>query len=396
MATASTTQPAGDPVGTTARRPRRSVRWAALLCPFVVLAVVDVAGWTLGADWRRNYDVDIYLEATSRFLHGQDPYAYATARDLGFTYPPAALFLFAPLALLPKALALVTWHLVLLGSVLAATAWVARRFFPLTTPLVLLLAGLVVVATDPVSDSLHLGQLSPLVGIAGLAVVLGPPRTGAFLGGVGAALKLTPAGMVLGLLGGPQRTERVLRAVLAGLTVTALAALAAPHLSVRYWTSLVWDSGRVGGLGSGSNVSLTGLFAHLGLADRPAQVAGVAGSLLLAGLWLWRGRGARLHPLARATGAGVLVVLLVPVSWSHHALAMTLGLAVLALDRRWLPAALGALAWTLPLFEWAAELAAPWGPALQLVRPLSLVAMLWWTTRPGFACSATAGRPTTA
>jgi hypothetical protein len=73
-----------------------------------------------------------------------------------------------------------------------------------------------------------------------------------------------------------------------------------------------------------------------------------------------------------AVVVGSAVVLVTPVSWGHHGLAVSLGWALLAVRRRWPMAIAGAVSWSLPLFVWATEVPAEGKLPLQSIRPLSV------------------------
>jgi len=211
---------------------------------------------------------------------------------------------------------------------------------------------------------------------------------------VGAALKITPLADLAAIWLLPDRWRRAARVLGVAGALTALGFVLAPAASAFYWTSALWDTRRVGRTGTGSNTSLPGWFAHLGLADGPALVAGVLLTGLLGLGWWWHRRrsGSTPDQVDLAVAVGCLTLLASPVSWSHHGLAVCLGWAFLALRGRWAPAVLGAVIWTLPLFRWADELHGPGQAVLQSVRPLSVVWLLWLTL-PGRRAAPGRGDP---
>jgi alpha-1,2-mannosyltransferase len=93
-----TISPTVRPAGSTAVRTRRPQLLVAAALLFLIGCL-----W----HWPPNalqYDLRVYVVSAQAFLHGQDIYtahlAYPKDMALGFTYPPFAALLFAPVALL--------------------------------------------------------------------------------------------------------------------------------------------------------------------------------------------------------------------------------------------------------------------------------------------------------
>ncbi|MGZ4637090.1 glycosyltransferase family 87 protein [Oryzihumus sp.] len=346
--------------------------------PFAVVAALNLAGVTFSPAWRHGYDLAIYRESVHAWWATGSPYSWATQRGLGFTYPPVALLAFVPWALLNQSAA---WVLCVLLIAVAGTAfcrWWSRLVAPGASLATLSLGAAVLAVTDPVNDAMALGQVSPFIGAAAVAAVAAVPSRAGAWAGVGAAVKITPLADLAAFWFRPDRLRRTAYALGAALVLTLFGVLLAPAASWAYWTSALWDTRRVGRTGSASNTSLPGLFAHAGLADRPALLAGVGLTALLAvGWWALALRRHSPDRLDLALAAGVLTLLATPVSWSHHGLAVCLGWATLALRGRRLLALAGAVLWTLPVFELAGRLDGPLQLAVQSVRPLSAVLLLW-------------------
>jgi alpha-1,2-mannosyltransferase len=139
------------------------------------------------------------------------------------------------------------------------------------------------------------------------------------LTGLAAALKLTPAAFVLFFL--LRRAYRA--AATAGLSFAAATAagfvLAGPD-SARFWTSVVFQTGRIGGADAASNQCLQGLLARAGL--DPHTLPGTAAWLALSALVLmaaWRGmRYAASQPCLALSLNAFAALLISPISWSHH------------------------------------------------------------------------------
>jgi alpha-1,2-mannosyltransferase len=102
---------------------------------------------------------------------------------------------------------------------------------------------------------------------------------------------------------------------------------AGPAMWWRYWTDLLWQTDRVGSLGSGRNQSLAGLLTRLRNDDlhhagtaRPEVVLWAAAVALVLGVGLWRARRAWRagDELGGFTLTGLTGCLLSPISWTHH------------------------------------------------------------------------------
>ena len=104
-------------------RKRDIAGWAA----FGLLALTSAAQ-LLGGTFP--YDFEVCWRGARDFVSGANPYA---ARDLSYVYPPASLYLFAPLGLLPIELAGIVWGaLCWCSAAFAAGGWAARVGAPLT------------------------------------------------------------------------------------------------------------------------------------------------------------------------------------------------------------------------------------------------------------------------
>ena len=274
-------------------------------------------------------DLDVYRIGGRVWLHGGDLYGRLPATRAGtrlpFTYPPVAAVLLSPLALVPfpAAAALLT-----LGSV-ALLAVVLRVFLrrlggPAAGPS-WAIAWLLPPALflEPVRDNLAFGQVNiVLMALVTADCLAGEPRwpRGA-LTGLAAAVKLIPAAFVLFFL--LRRDWRA--AAWAGLsfaTTTAAGFAAAWHDSVRYWTSIVFQTGRPGGPAYYSNQSVLAVLARAGLG--PHATAGPAAWLALSAIVVMVAcRGMRRALAASEDGLALALnafaaLLISPVSWSHH------------------------------------------------------------------------------
>jgi len=342
-------------------------------------------------------DLGVYRLGGRTWLHGGNLYGQVLVipgARLPFTYPPAAAIVLAPLALLPMAAAgtvLTAGSLALLAVVLAVfcrglpgpaagpAAGPARAASGLWAAGWLLPAAL---ALEPVRSTLAYGQVNiVLMALVTLDALTEQPRwpRGA-LTGLAAALKLTPAAFVLFfLLRRDYRAAAVAGGSFAAVTAAAFA-LAGPD-SVRYWTAIVFQTGRIGGPATAANQSIVGVLARAGLDLRtlPGILTWLALSALVVAV---AGRGMR-HALAARQDCLALTLnafaalLISPVSWSHHWVWAAPGLLTLAsLARRHhrrlagAAAAAGLAIFTAAPQWWLAKFAGPapsWAPWQQAI-----------------------------
>ena len=302
-------------------------------------------------------DLDVYRTGARVLLHGGDLYGrlprLANGSKLPFTYPPFAALTFIPLALVGYSTA--NWLLTAVTiACVAVTLWCytaattgqagarMRRLLPWALPAALLL--------EPVRSTLTYGQINALLmALVTVDCLTRAPRWPRGIGvGIAAALKLTPAVFVLFFL--LRRDLRAAaRAGLAFAACTGAGFALAPHDSLRYWTHLVYQPGRAGGIAYAANQSILGALARLGLTDPARAWLWLALSLLAAALAVTAMRGAlkanqMTHALVLNAAAGLLIS---PISWSHHwvwaAPALLTCLATTTADR-WRPPTLAVLA----------------------------------------------------
>jgi alpha-1,2-mannosyltransferase len=276
------------------------------LSPDGALTLADARIYRAAAEvwWR---DGDVYRE----YLHGGGNPAL-------FTYPPFALL---PISMVFYNFTFGT-ALLTVGSVAALfhiCLLVIERVRPNVSHrhLIAAAATLCAMHLEPVSGTLFWGQINIfllwLVAIDCLGRSSRWPRGLAV--GVAAAIKLTPLAFVLFFLLGKQIRP----------TVTALASfavcggvgfLAAPSISVDFWTRAVADPDRVGNVLLPANESLRGLLARLGLAPTTWTVASAA-VVLLTAFVVFRYR-ARDHDVPAWLAVAAMGTLISPMSWSHH------------------------------------------------------------------------------
>ncbi|UQU63313.1 glycosyltransferase 87 family protein [Couchioplanes caeruleus] len=239
----------------------------------------------------------------------------------GFTYPPFAALLMAPMAYLPL------WAIATLASIATVTVTVVVVRW-LIAPLIdregwapwyaLAVASCLALIFEPVRETFGFGQVNLLL----LALVAGDVLFGVAGGrrwagvgvGVATAIKLTPGVFILYLL--VTRRWRAAGTAVAAAAATTLGAAALwPDASREFWTAALWDTNRVGNLEYVSNQSLRGLLARLPV-DAWESKLWVLCVLGVLALWAWRVR--RTDPLGGLALTGIVGCLISPVTWVHH------------------------------------------------------------------------------
>lgn len=267
-------------------------------------------------------DLDVYRIGSRVWLTGGHLYgalpATAQGIKLPFTYPPFAAVAMSPLTLisLPAASVVVTLGTITLLAV-TLRMYLHRLHWRLAwlLPLALML--------EPVRSTINYGQVNVVLMVLVAADCLTPaprwPR--GVLAGVAAAVKLTPLSFVLFFL-----LRRDYRAAgVMGLSFAASTGLGfclAPADSTRYWTSVIFDPSRIGGIAYAGNQNILGAVARAGL--NPGTPAATAvwlalsiGVLAVACLGMRRAFAAADNHLALALN-GLAALLVSPISWSHH------------------------------------------------------------------------------
>jgi alpha-1,2-mannosyltransferase len=323
-----------------------------------LVAAVAAAGVGLWQAWKIGppsglLDLQIYVGAGRDWLAGHSVYDYHDGvHNLGATYPPIGPVFFALFVPMSAECREVLWTAVSLVA-LGATAWFAAELAGIerarrTTWALWAFAAAVV--TIPVWLTLRQGQVNIALWFLVVADVALLGRRSRWSGigiGLATAVKLVPGFFIVWLLAAGRRTAGA-RAVAAAVAATALGWVLAPADSRRYWTSLLFDSDRVGRVDDARNNSLLSVVARA-LEPGPARTAlWVIAVGAVAAVGLWRGvRATRRDDLLAATAiVGCAATLVSPISWTHH-----LGFAVLALaavdvrrSRPWTVVAL-AVAW---------------------------------------------------
>lgn len=276
---------------------------------------------------------------------------WAGGPQLPFTYPPFAALLFSVLALLPQHAALMLFNAA--GAVVAVWVavrgvryWNARADWRTTfrspgnrwAAAVLVLA---VLNLGPWRETLAFGQINILLmGLMAVDLLARNPRWtrgfpgSGFLVGVAAGIKLTP--LVFGLYFLVRRDWRGLLNMGVGFASTVLLGwLVRPAESLQFWLQILPDTSRIGGAGYVDNLSLKGALLHFGVPETSVTVPWLALSMLVVALAAGviktaSDQGSRVVAISTTALAMLLIS---PVSWSHHWV--------------WVAAVLPAFAWTL-------------------------------------------------
>ena len=331
----------------------RVVRWwdslpRATRIVMVVLPVTmaALAAWAFGevvGQHHRQFDLRLYYDAINFWQAGHDLYSYsqpdAVNISLGFTYPPLAALLMSPMGLLSYPVVLVVSLAAIIGAAGGFVYLVLRERIRLPRPLLFALAGVCTAAAftlEPFRQTLSFGQINIYLGLLVLLDLLVLGRRGSKWTGVGiglaTAIKLTPGIFIIYLLV-VGRWRAAITAMGTVVAVNLLSALVAPSETWKYFTSLMWETSRVGFLDTTTNQSINGLLARLDAPLTPGRLPW----LMLAGLVLifgfWRARRAALagDELAGLTIAGMIGVLVSPVSWVHHIVWLFPAMVILAM-----------------------------------------------------------------
>ncbi|MEV0335883.1 glycosyltransferase 87 family protein [Nocardia sp. NPDC050717] len=315
--------PAG-PSATSEATDRQRRRLFAAIGLFLFSAVVAVlAHW-----WHGYIDLQVYRNGARVWLDGGDlygPMPPVMGLGLPFTYPPLAAAFFVPLALMPLPVAEVVVLATSLLS-LAVALWVVlvriRPELDRISVLTLVIAGLGLAQfLEPVRQTVNFGQIN-LILMAAITVdvlVRKPFWPRGMLIGIAVSIKLIPAAYLLYFL-----LRRDWKA--AGTMVVSAAGavgvgfLLFPNDSVQYWFHTVTDTGRIGTPYFAGNQSIKGTLFRLGLDESVATGLWLLLSALtitLAAVWMYRLIGAGRDVSALLVNAAA-VLLVSPVSWSHH------------------------------------------------------------------------------
>lgn len=295
-------------------------------------------------------DFGVYISGGQSILDGAGELYSKTYNTLLFTYSPFSALFFSVLALfgLDAGLTIFTT----LSMIIAAlTALYGVRFVfqaknigavlmhPWLRPLAIVAAGFII-ALGPWRETTAFGQINILLlGMIMADYLIKAKRwpTGVLVG-IAAGIKLTP--LVLGLYFLCTGNWRALRNMAFGfLGTVALGFILLPKESVAYWFQLLPDTSRIGGAGYVDNLSIKGAILHFMGPDFAVNLPWFALSLLLVILtgwtvWLAQRQG---QPTTGLAITILLMLLISPITWSHHWVWIAVLMAVLASNLRLMP-----------------------------------------------------------
>lgn len=294
-------------------------------------------------------DFEVYFYGGNRVLQTGETGVnelYAPRDGLPFTYPPFAALVFAAMALLGQAGGSVVFTASALLGAGVVSAWLARHYFGLRRwrdaaadwrfRSVALAGTAAILLLGPWRDTFDFGQINII--LMGLILadfaLYGRARAGSsrwpagLLIGIAAGIKLTP--LAFGLYFLVRRDFKALAWMAAGFFGSiALAWALLPGASVTFWTRILPDTGRIGGPGYVDNLSVKGLLLHVGMPDSNLTtvvwlVLALALAALAAVVVKWALEADENFVAVSATA--VLMLLVSPVSWSHHWVWMAVAL----------------------------------------------------------------------
>ena len=370
---------------TVSYRDLRIGRWTLVRLGIVAAAVV-AAIWAIVTYGRpyKFFDLTIYHGAMVWWTHGGNLYDFVSpGTTLGFTYPPFAALVMAPMAALPTMVAgwmntavslaaltvLLTWLLVPIADRYGWPRWFSVA---LAVPLA--------AATEPVRETLGFGQVNLLLAVLIYAdfVMLrnrakralpgadmaGADRSGADVSGVGqpaepgrllrrlwqagalagvgvglaTAIKLTPGLFIIYFMVTKQ-WKAAATSALTAFGVTMFTFLIGGRETVSYFTSVVLDTSRIGEVDSTANQSLAGVLARLYDSPTTPTLMWLAFAMLLLAVGLSRANTAHAEgdELTAFTLVGLTANAICPISWTHHLVFLIPALVILvdtALRRR--------------------------------------------------------------
>ncbi len=311
-------------------------------------------------------DFEVYYYGGSRVLQTGEAGAnelYAPRDGLPFTYPPFAALLFAGLALLPLGASSLIFSTTALAGAAVVAAWLSRHYFGLRSwrksfsdwrfRTVALAGTAAILLLGPWRDTFDFGQINII--LMGLILadfaLYGKDRAGeirwpaGLLIGIAAGIKLTP--LAFGLYFLVRRDFKALAWMAGGFFGSiALAWAVIPNASLTFWTKVLPDTGRIGGPAYLDNLSVKGLLLHVGLPDSGlTSVLWLVLSLGLAALaaLVIKWAVAADENFVAVSATAVLMLLISPVSWSHHWVWMAVALPSMAFALQRVPSRSGKL-----------------------------------------------------
>ena len=269
-------------------------------------------------------DFDVYRIGGQVFRDGGDLYGRLPDTQIGenlpFTYPPLAAALFSVFTYLPFDVGSVLFSFLTVGAMLG-TVWLVLRDLGRSrsdAAWLTVLLGIVAVRVMPLRETIDFGQINAiLMVLVALDLLAGRGKWWrGILVGLALSIKLTPA-VFLAYFLMRRDWQGLVVGVVSALGWAGLGFALAPADSLRYWTGVVFDPSRIGGLAYHSNQSVNGMLHRLGVESSTAWflLCAVIGLACLALMHRLFRRG---HDAMAATVMGLYALIASPVSWSHH------------------------------------------------------------------------------
>jgi alpha-1,2-mannosyltransferase len=240
-----------------------------------------------------------------------------------FTYPPFSALMFSPIAHLPLGLAKGLWALGSFVALWFLVRLIVRRYASpgfANYKYAQIIVFVVVATSNPIRDGLALGQIDIFLALLVIADLCGalPFLPRGILIGIAATIKLTPLFLIAYLL----VVRRVRPAMVAAATfasLTALTFVVLPKESTTYWLDRYFLNMNHFGVDGISNQSINGMLARY-FGPMSAHMAWYVPLAMIVGaavLWTAREVNASRPWLGEAIAVASIVVLS-PVSWTHH------------------------------------------------------------------------------
>ncbi|MDX6263951.1 MAG: alpha,2-mannosyltransferase [Kribbellaceae bacterium] len=310
-----TTSPVLEPVKT-----RNLLPYFALAA--VAIVTLCVAIWPPSSSMS---DLRVYYAAARGFVDGEDIYTIHhkyPGMGLGFTYPPFAAMIMAPLAI-GEHFARLLMTVLSAVSLLVIGAVTVRAVRPSWSKDRSLIAGLIFatlgLALEPVRSTFGMGQINLVLLALLLVDLLGhtPKRFRGVLVGVATGIKLTPGIFIVFLLV-TKRFREAAFATAATAGTLLLGYLVMPGPTVDFWTRYIFDPGRPGPAHYISNQSIRGAIARITHGSTMTAPLWLLGAMIIGAAGLLIARRAAGRPLDALVATGLTGLLVSPISWSNH------------------------------------------------------------------------------
>jgi alpha-1,2-mannosyltransferase len=269
-------------------------------------------------------DLSVYRVGSLALLNGQDIYRVSEpSSGLPFTYPVFAALAFTPFAVVPLWAARVAMLIVSLLALLLicrlslkeGLGWSRTELRTRAVPIALLAVGL-----HPVLDTLIFGQIN-LILVAMImwdTLATGARRRGILIG-IAAGIKLTPGLFIIYFLVTGQR-RAAWQAAGAFAATVLIGLIVQPGPAWTYWTHYIFDPARTGNVIYSGNQSILATVSRLLRDTSPpyALVATISAACVILAIVTARSLYFRCGELAAVCVVAVAILLVSPISWTHH------------------------------------------------------------------------------